>query len=76
METKQAIPQWMLDNCGYGTARLFKRDKRREVRELARALDQLQIGCAWLPSGTTHPDAIQRHLNALKDELSAKNWGR
>jgi hypothetical protein len=59
------------------TWRLFKRDKRREIRETQRAFAAFRSGCAYIPSQAySRVEAITYELEALRQELSEKEWGR
>lgn len=60
----------------FPNARAFKAEKRRHLRVLKRALDDLRMGCAYFPSGTIHVERIAHEIEELTRELSAKEWGR
>lgn len=60
----------------YGSTRAFREDKRRRVREMTKILDQLSVGCAYLPSGSRGIKNVGYELQILAHELSVKNWGR
>jgi hypothetical protein len=60
----------------YPDARTFKAEKRRHLREVKRAVDQLRLGCAYFPGGSHRVDAISDQIEELQRELSAKEWGR
>lgn len=60
----------------YPNARAFKSEKRKQLREVLRAMEQLRSGCAYFPNGHQPVVAIKDQLEALAKELSAKEWGR
>ena len=60
----------------WGSARNFREDKRRLVREMAQTLDELRVGCAYFPNGSRGVENIMYELEILKRELSIKSWGR
>lgn len=59
-----------------GGARGFRREKRRQLRELNKALNALRKGCMYFPSGARHVHEISLRIAALFDDLSRKNWGQ
>ena len=57
--------------------REYKSDKRKKLRAMIKALEEFQMGCAWIPSKSMDRfDLIRREMNKLKQELSCKEWGR
>lgn len=70
------IPEWVPRNAKVATRRLWKALKRRQLRTLDRALDDLRMGCAYFPGGAQRVEAISDQVKALRAELSAKEWGR
>lgn len=56
------IPDHVLHNTKTYTAREFKAQKRKQVREVLRALDELRTGCAYLPGGPREVDIATRAL--------------
>lgn len=61
----------------YGSSRAYKKTKRKQLRILKRALDDLRMGCAYFPvSGASLVKVISQQVETLEWELSAKAWGR
>lgn len=60
----------------YGSRRAFRAEKRRQVREVERALGNLRNGCAYLPNGTVEVDQITAAVKVLRQITSVKEWGR
>jgi hypothetical protein len=61
----------------YGSSRAFKAAKRKQLRILKRALNDLRMGCAYFPvSGSSLVQVIDQQVRTLEWELAAKNWGR
>ncbi len=56
-----------------GTLRQFKARKRREWRAIEKAAEVYRRGCAFAPVRT---GALWAILEAGRDALSVKNWGR
>ncbi len=72
---KQKLPSYITRQFG-GTSRSFKKIKRREIKELQRALDKFRLACAWVPYGPGRVGAIKANIDALKEEMSVRSWGR
>lgn len=77
------IPTHVIHNSKVENARQWKAKKRREARELKRALNVFRHGCAYLPSGgvgrygaSRDVDIINDAIDRIIDDLSVKNWGR
>lgn len=68
------IPDHIIER--YGTARAFRAEKRKIVKELRRLMDELRLGAAFLPNGPRGVANIDYELEILRRELSVKNWGR
>ena len=60
----------------YGNTRNFKREKRQQVRAVLQGLDDLQLGCTYLPSGNIEVREAKKVMENLKEKLSIKKWGR
>lgn len=61
----------------YKTAHEFRSEKRKEVRQALKALEQLRLGCAYLPdSGSWNVPHIIAAVELLKDAMTVKRWGR
>lgn len=74
MPTKKPIPKSVAQL--YGSARAFRQTKRRALRQLIKALDELRLGCAHYPNGARAVEAINYEATLLQQELSVENWGR
>ena len=74
---KRKISKRVLRNMGLATQRQFKQQKRRELRDVQKAMDEFTFASAWVPGyedGTV--DRIRQDLAMLKEKMSVKNWGR
>ena len=69
------IPDFVADQYA-GRRRGFKQTKRKNLRALRRALNDLRMVCAYFPEGATRVDVIDQQIKALEWELSLKSWGR
>jgi hypothetical protein len=70
------IPDYVLRNAKVATRRLWKALKRRQLRALDKAVDDLRMGCAYFPDGAQRVETISKEVAALRRELSAMEWGR
>lgn len=61
----------------YGSHRNFKQLKRKQLRAVVKALDDLRFGCAYLerPAYRT-VIRLDNEASDLKEQLSVKTWGR
>jgi hypothetical protein len=71
---KRTFPKHITQD--YGDGRSFKSSKRQEAFALKRALDELRLGCAFIPGGSRRVEIITEQITALRQEISAKEWGR
>ena len=69
------IPRNVLDNLMCRTTRDFRTLKRRQIKTLLSALNELRIGCVYLP-GYRHIGQLADKVKQLHGLLSAKKWGR
>ena len=69
------IPIFILNNTGQRTSRKFKSLKRKQLREVFKAMDDLRLACAHFPNSTTDFDAANKALNSIKHDISVNNWG-
>lgn len=60
----------------YQNARAFKAKKRADLRVAILAVNELRMGCAYVPEGEKVVEAVQGLLDQLRDAMSAKKWGR
>lgn len=59
----------------YPSARSFKAKKRADAKAALKALQELRLGCAYMPTQGKIIDAIELIEESI-DLMSAKNWGR
>ena len=71
----KTIPKYVLKNSGIKTTREFKQRKRKEIREVIRAMKNFQLGCAHAPGHESFCTALKA-AEETKDKCSLKNWGR
>lgn len=67
------LPAYMLKK--YGTARNYKKEKRRQLREVKRALNSFRFGMAYCPAYKEVERAIDE-IDAALEKVSVQNWGR
>jgi hypothetical protein len=67
------IPKWLLQREGL-TQRQWKARKRREVRELERALGRVLRGCVYTP--ICGIGVVLATVREWRDAVSVKRWGR
>ena len=60
----------------HGSARAFKKLKRRQLRDAQAALDALRTGCAFFPCGSCPVDKAEQALAEIEKSISAASWGR
>ena len=72
---KSIIPEYVKRNMGLRGNRDYKQRKRREFRELLKAVDTFRTGCAWIPAHNVFVDATKK-LEKIRVALSIKEWGR
>ena len=63
--------------------RRWKTRKRREFRELLKAVSEFRMGCAYSPAYNINPQThrvfwqeLEDALTGIKHGLSIKEWGR
>jgi len=71
----EPIPPYVLKNMGLKTTREFKSRKRKELREIKRALDKYYQGCAYCPGYENEITQIRNLLKKLEELQSIKQWG-
>lgn len=60
----------------HGSARAFKALKRRQLRQVQKALDALRTGCAFFPCGSGPIDEASKALTEIESAICEKSWGR
>ena len=61
----------------YGSARAFKTDKRRLLREIRKLADQFFVGSVCIPDEAKEPQReFRTALSQLEDACSERKWGR
>lgn len=69
------FPKYMLD--AYGSRRAFKQAKRKQIRDLRKAIIELRSGCAYMPKGAYEAiKLINSEVDYITSEASLKKWGR
>ncbi len=69
------IPDFVLENTGTFSSRKFKSLKRKQLRIVSKAVDNLRAGCAYFPNGLNNIEIITEHVERIKYDISVKNWG-
>ena len=65
-------PYW-----AYKTKRDFKQQKRKDLRQLIRALNQYRLGCAFTGDAACNAfDRINKDIEIIKKAIAVKEWGR
>jgi hypothetical protein len=57
-----------------GTLREWKGTKRRQFRDVLKAVDVFRHGCAYVPGFVDHEPPLSKALEGWKDAMSVKNW--
>lgn len=65
-------PYWSKE---YKSARHFRSIKRKQVRTVLKAIDDLRVGCAYTPA-QDHIDLAEHHLEEARDRMRVKEWKR
>ena len=68
------FPSLVLKTYKVKTSREFRSIKRRELREVIKAIDELRVGCYYLPDGGDAVDKMDKIAKDLKVQLQVKNW--
>lgn len=76
MAKREKIPKWLLKNCGVETRRQFKQLKRKQLRNVLKAWNDYNRGCAYCRNYPNGINVIDLNLLEIKEDLSIKNWGR
>lgn len=72
MNRAKYYPDW-----AYKTKRAFKQQKREDLRQLIRALNQYRLGCAHTGVEAYKAlERIERDVEIIKKAISVKEWGR
>lgn len=76
--SKMKITQDIINNCDIPelTVREWKSRKRKQIREVIKAIKKMRLGCAFFPNGKTEIDELEEKAEQLKRVLSVDNWGR
>lgn len=65
---------------GLTTDRQYKSLKRKQIRQVIAAIEELQLGCCELPGyNYDHTDCLFRKMSdsakELRERMKVKNWG-
>lgn len=71
----KTINRDVLHNMGLRTSRELKQLKRNQIREIAEAFREYQIGCFHCPGSYHHVLKISAVLNEMTKSHSCKEWG-
>jgi len=71
---KGKVPQHIVQM--HGTSRAWKRLKRKEVKAVLRAMEDLRLGSAYLPCGLKPVYAAIKALREIEQSVTEKSWGR
>jgi hypothetical protein len=69
------VDPWILKSTKM-TSRQWKARKRRELRDLKKALHVYRLGCFYTPSKDGEVGQIEDCINSIERAQSVKNWGR
>lgn len=70
------IPRHILHNMNLLTGRLYKAQKRRQLRTALQAVGELRRGCVAMPEGSRLISEATRALEKLQTNCRAIEWGR
>ena len=68
-------PAWLLEQEKI-TLRQWKARKRRELNDVMKAMSVYRMGCLYCPGFDVQVSKIDDALKSLKQNHSAKVWGR
>ena len=68
------VPPYVLKNMNIKTTREFKSRKRKELREIKKAVSEYHRGCAYTP-GYDEINELDKLLNKIQTMQSIKEWG-
>jgi hypothetical protein len=68
-------PAWLLEREKI-TVRQWKARKRRELNDVIKVMSIYRMGCAYCPGKNGEVGKIDAALKSLKQNNSAKVWGR
>jgi hypothetical protein len=68
-------PAWLLEQEQL-TVRQWKVRKRRELNDVIKVMSTYSLGCAYCPGKSGEVGKIDDALKSLKQNHSAKVWGR
>ncbi|MCK5128148.1 MAG: hypothetical protein KAR42_17970 [candidate division Zixibacteria bacterium] len=71
----EPIPFYVLEAMKLKTTREFKSHKRKELREIKKALDKYHQGCAYCPGYENEIKELGKILKKLEELQSIKEWG-
>lgn len=60
----------------YASPSEFRKTKRQEIKRVIKALEELRMGCAYLPRAGMPVSRLLNELEELRDACSVKKWGR
>lgn len=60
----------------FPSAHAFRSEKRRQLRVVRKALEDLRTGCAYFPDGGDAVKLMGQSVDLLTQQLSVKRWGR
>ena len=72
---KKRVPPYIAEQYR-GGARQFKAERRKALKRVESAFNELRRGSMWFPTCYKHVDRIDKSLAAIREDISAKNWGR
>jgi len=70
----EPIPPYVLENMGLKTTRQFKSRKRKELREIKKAISEYHRGCAYCPCYDEIAE-LDKLLDKIQSMQSIKEWG-
>ncbi len=77
MSEKVKAPKWILEKYGFTEQRQWRRMKRKQIKELRKAMDDTLLGSAYTPAtpdGKKFIDAVSL-ANELVEAWSVEEWG-
>ena len=74
-ERKAKAPKWLLTQEGMTTQRQWRQRKRADMRALMYALDDLRLGCVYMPKYLSIK-RVSDQLDIVAHAVSVREWGR
>jgi len=73
---KTQIKEYILKAMKLKSSREYKVLKRKQIRAVEKAVNDLRTGSVCLPDYPNSITSLSHDVSVLKESMSVKNWGR